>query len=75
MKTQATREQDEAQVILEALHQIRDNDELGAEAAKNPESVMDRLGLSGIARHAVAFGIAGMLVAPAVMRPHGWWNS
>jgi hypothetical protein len=75
MDTQTTQEQADAQEILKALHQIRDNHELRAEAAKNPESAMDRLGLSGIARHAVAFGIAGLLVAPSVMRPHGWWNN
>ncbi len=66
---------DEAQDILEALRQIQDSEDLRTEAATDPESVMNRLGLSGIARHAVAFGIAGLLVAPAVMRTDGWWNS
>jgi hypothetical protein len=64
---------DEAQEILEALRQIQDSEELRTAAAQDPESVMNHLGLSGIARHAVAFGIAGLLVAP-VMRPAGWWS-
>jgi hypothetical protein len=66
--------QDEAQEILEALRQIQDSEELRIEAASDPESVMNRFGLSGIARHAVAFGIAGMLMAPAAMHPMSWWN-
>jgi hypothetical protein len=66
---------DEAQEILEALRKIQENDELRAEAVKNPDAVAARLGLSGIARHAVAFGIAGLLVAPAITRPTGWWSS
>jgi hypothetical protein len=75
MKAKTTQEQDEAQEILDALRQIRDSEELRVEAAKNPESVMNRLGVSGIARHAVAFGIAGLLVAPTVMHPYSWWSS
>ncbi len=50
---------DEAQEILEALRQIQDS---------------DRLQLSGVARHAVAFGISGMLVATHLVKPAGWWN-
>ena len=65
--------QDEAQDILEALRQIQDSDDLRAEAATDPESVMTRLGLSGIARHAVAFGITAMLVSPVLDTPTGWW--
>ena len=67
--------QDEAQDILEALRQIQDSEELRTEATRDPESVMNRLGLSGIARHAVAFGLAGLLVAPIVARPTSWWSS
>jgi hypothetical protein len=66
---------DEAQEILEALRQIQDSEELRTAAAQDPEAVMSHLGLSGIARHAVAFGIAGLLMAPAVVRTDGWWNS
>jgi hypothetical protein len=65
---------DEPRAILEALRQIHDSEELRLEAANNPESVMDRLGLSGVVRHAVAFGIAGMLMAPIAMDPSSWWN-
>ena len=73
MKAKTTQEQDEAQEILEALRQIRDSEELRVEATKNPESVMNRLGVSGIARHAVAFGITAMLVAPAMDGTYNWW--
>ena len=66
--------QDEAQEILEALRQIQDSEDLRTEATRDPESVMNRLGLSGVARHAVAFGIAGMLIAPVTMGPMGWWQ-
>ncbi len=66
---------DEAQDILEALRQIQESDDLRTEAATDPESVLNRLGLSGIARHAVAFGIAGLLVAPSLLHTDGWWNS
>ena len=65
---------DEAQEILEALRQIQDSEDLRAEANRDLESVMNRLQLSGIARHAVAFGIAGMIVAPVVAKPAGWWQ-
>jgi len=74
MDTNPAQGSDEAQDILEALRKIQESDELRAEAAINPETVADRLGLSGIARHAVAFGIAGLLVGPVAMRPAGWWN-
>ena len=76
MNPTTNQEHDEAQEILEALRQIQDNPELKAEAAKNPEAVLARLNLSDIARHAVAFGIAGMLMAPGVTalpRPDGFW--
>ncbi len=73
MNTKTTQEHDEAQEILEALRQIRDSEELRAEAARDPETVMNRLGVSGIARHAVAFGITGLLVSHTIMRPAGWW--
>jgi hypothetical protein len=56
-------EHDEAQDILEALRQIKNNPELQAEAEKNPETLLDRLNLSGIGRSAVALGIAGLTVA------------
>src|SRR5918911_3552523 len=56
-----THAHDEAKEILDALRQIQDNPELRAEAETNPESVLDRLKLSDISRHAVAFGIAGLL--------------
>ncbi len=75
MNPTTNQEHDEAQEILDALRQIQDNPALKAEAEKNAEAVLARLNLSDIARHAVAFGIAGLLFAPAgIMHPAGWWN-
>ena len=62
-----TEQNGEAQEIVEALQQIQDSPELKAEAATNPESLLDRLKLSGIARHAVALGITAMLAVPTVV--------
>jgi len=72
---------DDAQEILSALRQLQDDAELRTEAQTNPERVMDRLGVAGIARHAVAFAIAGLLAAPVitsgapVANPNGFWQS
>jgi hypothetical protein len=74
MNPTTNQEHDEAQEILEALRQIQDNPELKAEVVKNPQAVLARLNLSDIARHAVAFGIAGMLMAPAMVRPDAFWS-
>jgi hypothetical protein len=74
LNIQTTQGNDEAQVILEALRKIQESDELRSEATTNPEATMDRMGLSGVARHAVAFGIAGMLVAPGMVRVQGFWG-
>lgn len=63
----------DAQQILDAMRQIQNSPALQAEAATSPESVLDRLNLSGVARHAVALGIAGLLVAPVAVRPAMWW--
>lgn len=70
----STNSRDDAQQVLDAMRQIQESPELQAEAQTNPEGVMDRLGLSGIARHAVAFGIAGLVVAHTVVKPAGFWN-
>jgi hypothetical protein len=73
LNIQTTQGNDEAQVILEALRKIQESDELRSEATTNPEATMDRMGLSGVARHAVAFGIAGMLVIPGMTTAQGFW--
>ena len=66
-------DQDEAQIILDALREIQTNPELQTQAEKDPESVLNRLGLSDIARHAVAAGLVVMLATPVVMRPAYWF--
>ena len=76
MDIDTTHADGEAQEILSALRQIQDNPSLRAEASTNAEGVMDRLKLSGVARHAVALGIAGMLVVPAIVsQPEVFWGS
>jgi hypothetical protein len=71
-------EHDEAQIILEALREIQDNPELQIQVEKDPESFLTRLGLSDVARHAVALGITVMLAAPIAAqqtpRPMAWWQ-
>ena len=59
--------------ILNALEQIQASPELQAEAHTDPESVLNKLRLSGTARHAVALGIAGMLVVPGLVFPQSFW--
>ena len=76
--TTTNTDHDEAQEILDALRKIQDNPELRAEAKTNPESVVSRLGLSGVARHAVAFAITVAVGAPSihhVVNPNGFWGS
>jgi hypothetical protein len=70
------RDQDEAQAILEALRQIQDNPELQAEARRNPESLLDRLNLSGIARSAVTLGITALGLTASwkhMVQPTAFW--
>ena len=74
--TSNTQNNEQAQEIINAMREISDSEELRAEAATNPESVLSRLGLSGIARHAVALGIAGFVVAsqtPPAAAPQTFW--
>ena len=56
----------QAQEILEAMRQIQDSPELKAEAQTQPERVLNRLGLTGVARHAVALAITAAAVSPLV---------
>jgi hypothetical protein len=69
--------QDDARNILDALRVIQDSPALKAEAQTNPDKVMDRLGLAGIARHAVAFAITAAAVSPIAYHgftPNGFWK-
>jgi hypothetical protein len=74
--TNTSTEHDEAQDILDALRKIQDSLELTAEAKTNPESVVSRLGLSGVARHAVAFALGIVVVAPGAVQamPQSFWH-
>jgi hypothetical protein len=68
---------DDAQEILDALREIQETPELRAEAQANPEGLLDRLRLSGAARHAVALGIASLLVSSSTakhIQPTGFWS-
>jgi hypothetical protein len=75
MNIKTAQGRDEAQDILEALREIQDSEELRAEAAKDAPSVLNRLGLSGVPRQAVAFAIAGLITAPQILHAQSWWNS
>jgi hypothetical protein len=75
MNTNTNQEPDDAEEILEALRQIQDNPALQAEAKTEPESVLDRLKLSGAARHAVAFGITAVLLGHLAPAPRPYWWS
>jgi hypothetical protein len=66
--------QDPAQDILDALRKIQDNSELKAKAATNLESVLNMLGLSGTARHAVAVGMLNGTVTTVSGRAGGFWQ-
>lgn len=75
MYTNESHDQDETQTILDALREIQDNAELQPKNGQDQESILNRLGLSGIARHGVAAGLVVMgfsVVAPATTL--GWWN-
>jgi hypothetical protein len=66
----------EAQQILDAMRTIQSNPELQAEAQTQPDSLFDRLKLSGVARHAVALAIAGVIIAgtqPPIVQPDSIW--
>jgi hypothetical protein len=73
MYTNESHDQDETQTILDALREIQDNPDLQPRGPQDQESILNRLGLSGIARHSVAAGLVLMFsVAPATTQ--GWWN-
>jgi hypothetical protein len=67
-----------AQDILNAVREIQDTPGLEAELATRPESVMDRLGLFGVVRHAVAFAFTVGVVVPGgihnIVRTDGFWQ-
>jgi hypothetical protein len=69
-----TETNDQAQEILEALRKVQDTPELKAQAATNPRSVMNKLGLSGTARRAVSVALLTMAVAPVSMGAEGFWS-
>jgi hypothetical protein len=80
MNITTSQEQDYVQDILDAVREIQDTPGLKAEVATRPESVMDRLGLSGVVRHTVAFAFAAsIVVGPAatnhIVHTDGFWRS
>jgi hypothetical protein len=58
----------EARAIVQALRTFQANPELLVEARSDPPATLDRMGLSGIARHAVAatlaLSVGGVLLVP-----------
>jgi len=79
MENSTSAPQDSAQEILSAIRQIQDSPALQSEAKTNPDGMLNRLKLSGIARHAVALAIAGGIVATphlgSIVTPDGFWAS
>ncbi len=69
---------DTQEEILGALRQIQDSAGIQREAQSNPEGLLTRLKLSGIARHAVALAIAGIVAAGPVSgslaTPTNFWG-
>lgn len=63
----------ETTAIVDAFRRLQEDPALQTEARANPEGALDRLGLSGIARHAVAAGLMVALAGAAAVRPSGWW--
>ena len=77
MRTITNPAQDSTQDVLAALRQIQNTPDMQVEAATQPETLVNRLGLSGIARHAVLFAITAAIVLPAthnVVHPDGFWQ-
>jgi hypothetical protein len=74
MYTSDSHDQDEAQTILAALREIQDNPELQPKGKRDQESILNRLGLSGTARHSVAAGLAVMFMVAAPATTQGWWQ-
>jgi hypothetical protein len=68
----------DTQTIVAAMQQIQTTPELQAQARTDLPGLLNRLQLSGIARHAVAAGLTLGLVATSVGTtqaiPEGFWN-
>jgi hypothetical protein len=64
----------EARTILAALRQLTDNPVLRAEASYNAEGVLDQLGLNGVARYAVLFGMAAIVATPIATSQLAYWQ-
>lgn len=71
MDTRHSHRADETRVIIDAMRQIQSNPELEAEARTNPPALFDRLGLTGIARQAVAAALAIAVVSKGAMEDLG----
>lgn len=66
----------DTRTIVDAVQEIQSSPELQAQARTDLPGLLDRLKLSGVARHAVASGLAlGLVVASGpVAHPNGFWN-
>jgi hypothetical protein len=59
----------DASAIIEAVRRLYESAELRGEAVTNAPSALDRLGLSGVARQAVAASVATTLVGSGFIWP------
>jgi hypothetical protein len=68
----------DTQTIVAALQQVQTSPELQSQARTDLPGLLNRLRLSGVARHAVAAGLTLGLMATTVGTtqaiPEGYWN-
>jgi hypothetical protein len=65
---------EDAVIIANAVRELQTNPELHAEAERNVDGAMDKLGLKGFARHAVASAFALALAGGVTVAPNGYWG-
>ncbi len=69
-----TQRLDDVHTIVDAMEQIQRDADLRTLAQESPSLALDRLGLKGIARHAVAAGLTLTLAGVATVTPTVWWQ-
>ena len=65
--------QDTQKVVADSMRKLQEDPSLMAVAREDKEVALDRLGLQGIARQAVAAGITMALAGVAVVNVSSWW--
>ena len=65
--------QDTQKTVADSMRKLQEDPSLMAAAREDKEVALDRLGLKGIARQAVAAGITMALAGVAVVNAASWW--